>query len=398
MTLHCNFKEDKNTQCSSKKYGSYFNDAFYRLMQDRASYKNLQDICRKHEAKRGADIYRTMMEHSQRVDKTNSYFTNKGLSQDEAKAASLAISFYTGTMSGVADQGRDSRKKIEYRSKRILIDKKEEEESVETLVICNYLLRGISKISYYRGYVSRSCRLTDEELKFYIAGSVIIWSQFNGTFQGKAIRNDFDFSSRNTYFRIYSLTGRPIKTFSNFEDEDEILFLPDSTFLVLKHVVSHHGSQHTIYMRQVELGLSTSSILWVDDHIFQDNWDSIGYMIYAEAKDVTKNIRFIQKSDTNNALSFLRSPFGQRLKNQHTFRIVSDMYRANEQSARNAGARFIKSVRMLGFNNECMLFVVDQHNAEQLINAELTPGERQHVHITTNEHDLKKFIAFDSRS
>ncbi|CAF1388007.1 unnamed protein product [Rotaria sp. Silwood1] len=398
MTLHCNFKEeDTNTLCPPTKYESYFNAAFYNLMKDKASYEKLQEICRNNEAKRGADIYRAMTEHSQRVDETSSYFTDHGLSQDEAKAASLAISFYTGTKSGVIDQGRDHGKQIQYRTQKILIDKKEEEEPIETFIICNYLLRGISKISYYRGYVSRSCRLTDEELKFYTAGSVIIWSQFNGTFKGKRILDSFDFSTRNTFFRIYSLTGRPINTFSNFDDEDEILFLPDSTFLVLKHVVSHHGSQHTIYMRQVELGLSTSSILWVDDQIFQDNWNNTGYMIYAETKDMKKNIRFIQKSNTNNALSFLRSPFGQLLKNRYTFRIVTDMHRGNEQPAPNAGARFIKNLRMLGFNNACMLFVGNKQNAEQLISTELTPEEREHIKITTNEDELKNFIDFDSR-
>ncbi|CAF3891669.1 unnamed protein product [Rotaria sp. Silwood1] len=150
-------------------------------------------------------------------------------------------------------------------------------------------------------------------------------------------------------------------------------------------------------MRQVELGLSTSSILWVDDQIFQDNWNNTGYMIYAETKDMKKNIRFIQKSNTNNALSFLRSPFGQLLKNRYTFRIVTDMHRGNEQPAHNAGARFIKNLRMLGFNNACMLFVGNKQNAEQLISTELTPEEREHIKITTNEDELKNFIDFDSR-
>jgi hypothetical protein len=67
------------------------------------------------------------------------------------------------------------------------------------------------------------------------------------------------------------------------------------TFLFLKHVLSHHGRQHTLYMCEVEVGLSTSSVLWVDDQIFNDNWDNTKYMIDAEAKDPKKSIHLFKE-------------------------------------------------------------------------------------------------------
>ncbi|CAF1093661.1 unnamed protein product [Rotaria sordida] len=397
MTLHYTFKEENTfVQSEHTKYESYFNSDFYDLMKDKASYEKLEEICRNYETIKSANVDQAMVEHNQRVAKTNSYFIGKGSSQNEAKAAALALSFYTGTKSGISNQDASNKTNIEYRSQRVVIDKPREEKPIEKLIICNYLLRALSKIPYYRGYVTRACSLKDDVLKLYMPGSLIIWTQFNGTFKGKSVLNDFDFVHRNTFFKIYSLTGRPIKTFSNYEDEDEILFLPDSTFLVLKHVASHHGTQHTLYMRQVELGLSTSSILWVDDRIFKDDWNNEEYMTYAEAKDLKKNIRFIQKSNTDNALSFLRSPFGQRLKNRDTFRIVTDMGRDNEQPAYNAGARFIKGIRMLGFNNQCLVFVGNKERTEKIINTELDAHERQFTKVAVSSDDLKSFISFES--
>jgi hypothetical protein len=66
------------------------------------------------------------------------------------------------------------------------------------------------------------------------------------------------------------------------------------TFLFLKHVLSHHGRQHTLYMCEVEVGRSTPSVLWVDDQIFNDNWDNIKYMINAEAKDPKKSTSLLK--------------------------------------------------------------------------------------------------------
>jgi len=58
--------------------------------------------------------------------------------------------------------------------------------------------------------------------------------------------------------------------------------------------------------------------------------------------DATKNVRFITKTNTNLAIAFLKSCFGQRLKSMKYFRIISDMSRDNEKDSGNAGANFMK--------------------------------------------------------
>ncbi|CAF1573273.1 unnamed protein product, partial [Rotaria sordida] len=115
-------------------------------------------------------------------------------------------------------------------------------------------VKALSHIPYYWGYVTRACQLKDDELQLYTTGALITWIQFSSSKKGKKVATNADFAGRNTFFKIYSLTGRPIQQFSNYPEEDEVLFLPHSTFLIFKHTISHHGTQHTIYMRQVELG------------------------------------------------------------------------------------------------------------------------------------------------
>jgi hypothetical protein len=66
-------------------------------------------------------------------------------------------------------------------------------------------------------------------------GCLITWIQFSSSKKGKEVKTHF--THRNTLFKIYSLTGRPIKEFSIFPGEDEVLFLPHSTFFVFKHEV-----------------------------------------------------------------------------------------------------------------------------------------------------------------
>ncbi|CAF4080948.1 unnamed protein product [Rotaria sordida] len=253
----------------------------------------------------------------------------------------------------------------------------------------------LSHIPYYWGYVTRACQLKDDELQLYTTGALITWIQFSSSKKGKKVATNADFAGRNTFFKIYSLTGRPIQQFSNYPEEDEVLFLPHSTFLIFKHTISHHGTQHTIYMRQVELGLSAWSVLWVDDNIFNSKWENKTHMEYAAAKELNKNVHFIPKSSTENALSFLRSPFGQILKNRDTFRIVTDMHRDNEQPPHNAGARLIKQIRQVGFRNPCFVFTMHKDVCDQILKNELSERERKYTTVSTGTNDLRKFVNFE---
>ena len=196
----------------------------------------------------------------------------------------------------------------------------------------------------------------------------------------------------NTHFIIYSLTGRSIRQFSIFPNEDEILFLPHSVFLVFKHLQVQN--KHYIHMRQIELGFCQLSVLWVDDHIFDEKWENKEHMEYASTRSLNNNVHFIPKSTTNDALSFLRSPFGQRLKNQSTFRIVTDMIRLNEEDSQYAGVNFIKHLRQLGFENQCLVYTFDEEKARKKVQERLTYDERRNYFISEESNLLHDFVTF----
>ena len=253
VSLRHTAKELQESRNEHFVYEDNFNSTLIDHMEERASFQKLQTICRHYETKPGANIDKIMAEHNARAAKSHSFFIQKGMSEDDALASAFAISFYTGTKSEACSRGASL---IARRANGVVVDEKTVQELNEASVILYYLVKALSHIPYYWGYVTRACQLKEDELQLYTAGALVTWIQFSSSKKGNKAATNFDFARRNTFFKIYSLTGRPIKEFSNYEEEDEVLFLPHSTFLVFKHVTTHHGTQHTIYMRQVELGLS----------------------------------------------------------------------------------------------------------------------------------------------
>ncbi|CAF3372402.1 unnamed protein product [Rotaria socialis] len=391
ITLKFNTEELTDTRRHHFVYEDHFNTALFEYMENSASFEKLKRICRKYEENSKLNVDNVMKEHTDRANKTHSYFVNKGLSEDDALASAFAIAFYTGSRSEACSRGASL---VARRANGVAVEQRTQAEMKEASIILYYLVKGLSNIPYHWGYVTRACSLKDNELKLYTPGALVTWLQFSSSKRGKDVAKGGGFENRNTQFKIYSLTGRRIQHFSNYDHEDEVLFLPHSTFLVFKHVTSFHGAQHTIYMRQVELGMSTWSVLWVDDRIFVEDWENKVHMEYAASKALNMNVHFIPKSRTDYAISFLQSPFGQHLKSKDTFRIVTDMNRENEQPVHNAGARLIKQLRQLGFQTQCMVFTSSKRKGDEIMKQELSDQELKNVIVTTSTSDLRRFVNF----
>jgi hypothetical protein len=349
------------------------------------TYDKLKQICSKYETSDG------MKQHDERVAETYEYFTERDFRKEEAQAIAFALAFYTGSKSEAINRAGSL---LARQGNGTALSQIAKGDIVDAGIILYYLVRGLSNIPYYWGEVSRACQLTDEELQCYKPGYLVTWLQFSSSKKGNTPPKHF--RNRNTFFIIYSLTGRSIRDFSNFKGEDEVLFLPHSTFIVVDHQITFQGEQHSIHMRQVELDLSQWSVLWVDDHIFDEKWENKEHMEKAAARDLNRNIHFIPKSNTSNAVSFLKSPFGQRLKNRDNFRIVSDMNRDNEHPPNTAGAQLIKRVRELGFNNKCLIFSGAKDVAHKELKKILSKREDVDVFATLKVDSLLKFICFEN--
>ena len=168
--------------------------------------------------------------------------------------------------------------------------------------------------------------------------------------------------------------------------------MPHSSFLVT-HVQRHHY-QNRIFMRQVELGLCQHTVLWVDDHIFDENWGNKPHMEKAGSLGGEVSVHFIPKVSTEAGLVFLRSAFGQRLRGKPNFRIITDMHRDNESPPENAGARFLLETRKLGFDCPCLIFTFRKEDSIRHINTLLNSRQQQNIVVTTSVGKLEAFVSF----
>ncbi|CAF3206314.1 unnamed protein product [Rotaria socialis] len=351
------------------------------------SFARLRSVCARFENAQA------MKQHDAKSRSTSAYFTkmvDRKISDDDARAFAFAIAFYSGSQSETINQGVALI--IRTTCAEDIINGTHEEIGEDAAIIMFYLARALSHITFYWGTVTRRVQLTPEEVKDYKPGALITWIQFSSSMKGEQAPKGFQ--NRNTQFTIQSLTGRSIQYFSNFPEEDEVLFLPHSSLLVKS--VDYINSVHYISMEQVELGLCKYSVLWVDDNIFDENWENKRHMEKASTAGIEVNVHFIPKSTTKSALAFLKSPFGERLKHNETFRIITGMNRHNEEPSDNAGARLLARAREMGFNSRCLVFTGNAADADRKVKQLIIDvKQRENIEITQSVNILEQFVNFN---
>ena len=227
-----------------------FGPALEQMMRagKKPSYENLIEACRAHDKEENeVEIHRV------KSNATYPYFTERGVCQDDARAYACAIAFYTGAYSAKLSMeaniiSRRLKTTQEFDSKDGTVDS-------DAAMIMYYLIKGLSHIDFYWGVVVRYVKLDDKDLKVYQPGEVITWLQFSSADKGG--KDMSHFKGRNAVFTIFSLTGRSIQHFSNCGDaEDEVLFLPHSSFLVCDVEYDKNVRQSRISLRQVRSSFS----------------------------------------------------------------------------------------------------------------------------------------------
>ena len=210
------------------------------------SFHNLVNACSKLDKAGYIELHRTKSEQ------TYTYFTERGVDEDEAQACAFAIAFYTGVYSWIVSMEANLFARRTHSDALTNVDVVKIDD--DTALIMYYLIKGLSHIQFYWGVVKRYVRLNEQELADYKPGELVTWLQFSS-----AERSDKPphwFKERNTVFTIFSLTGRNIRHFSNCaEEEDEVLFLPHSTFLVCHTEYDSTSQKHHIHLRQVNIAL-----------------------------------------------------------------------------------------------------------------------------------------------
>ena len=208
------------------------------------SFSNLVAACRKFDDEGYIQL------HLMTIEQSHKNFLKKRISEDDAKAYAFAIAFYTGAYSEMLSLNANIFARRWQRNKATNAENVQVDDNAA--MIMYYLIKGLSHINFYWGRVVRYVKLTDVELKDYKPGEILTWLQFSSSDKGddKNPKHLQYFKERNTKFIIYSLTGRSIRDYSNCsQDEDEVLFLPHSTFLICHTEVINR--KNIIYMRQV---------------------------------------------------------------------------------------------------------------------------------------------------
>lgn len=362
-------------------YEDNFKSTIATAIQNRLSFADLHRVCLKYDEK-------GMQQHEEKSEQTMQYFVDKGVPPDAAKACAFAICFYTGSNSGTINRGAST---VARRGNGEATSVLEDSEADHTGIVMYYLILGLSHIDFYWGTVTRAVNMHEDELDQYFEGVLITWIQFSSSMKGE--RPAEHFAKRNTIFTMYSLTGRGIKDFSNFPKEDEILFMPHSSFLVTH--VQRDNYQNRIFMRQIELGLCQHTVMWVDDHIFDEKCENKLHMEKAGTLGGEVSVHFIPKVNTEAAIVFLKSAFGQRLKGKPNFRIITDMHRDNESPSEDAGARFLLEVHKLEFDCPCLIFTSNKQGAVQQITRLIDARQQQNIQVTTSVKKLEKFVSFE---
>ena len=218
-----------------------FGPTLERMMKEgkQPSFRNLKEACSNYDNEKDIRI------HSAKSDVTRQYFIERGVAEDDARAYAFAIAFYTGAYSWAMSM--EANLVIRRLGKQDQLYADDAQVDINAAMIMYYLIKGLSHVDFYWGPVIRYVNLTEKDLHDYAVGEIVTWLQFSSADKGG--KDMAHFTDRNTIFSIYSLTGRSIRYFSNCADqEDEVLFLPHSSFLVC-HVEKQR--QTHIYLRQV---------------------------------------------------------------------------------------------------------------------------------------------------
>ena len=146
-------------------------------------------------------------------------------------------------------------------------------------------------------------------------------------------------------------------------------------------------------MRQIEIGLYVDNIIWVDDNIFNSDWENKQLMEIAYYN--SKILKIIPKISTETALAFIKS-FKSFINSGKTkYKIMSDMTRKNESPSKNAGARFVKYLQDYGFGNlDIMIFTSSKEFAINELK-KLKVEMRNNIKVTTNANEAIEFLISD---
>ena len=186
-----------------------------------------------------------------------------------------------------------------------------------------------------------------------------------------------------TKFIIKSKTGRLIESISVIPEEEEVLFMPGTTFFIYKTNTTIFGIDE-IYMDEVCLPFGEKKLLWVDDKPEGNK----NLMMDQEKKGIS----VFWRNSTKEALDILINEERFLLNiGFDNFKIVTDMVR-KENGGENvyAGAKLINELRRSQYFGEIAVFCHDVEMAIQ--NCQNEGVLNDSVKFFASKHELTRWV------
>ena len=319
--------------------------------------------------------------HLDIMEKKYKYMDTNNLSVEDKKACTLTLSYYTSTKENSDRIKRNTNVLI--RGQNEFTQKENWSDGSQYYPILHYLSKSLVNLPLYTGYTVCSMDIDNKEyLENYEPGTIITWLNYTSATAGKEISPYF--RNRNTLFYIYSFSARDISKFSAYSIEKETLYPPFSHFLTFKKEFKYQKT--CIYMRQIEIGLYINNIIWIDDKIFNSNWENKNLMEMAYS--IKSNLKIIPKISTDCALAFMKSFKPFLTKRPIKYKIISDMNKTNEEES----ARLVKYMQDNYFDNiEIMIFIYYPETANNELRR-LGVNINKFIKVTSSSNDVLQFL------
>jgi hypothetical protein len=108
----------------------------------------------------------------------------------------------------------------------------------------------MSKLPKFKGIVWRGVN-KDVSTAFKRGQKITWWSVSSCSKSVDIISGFLDKAPQSTLFNIECSAGKCIAEYTNYPSEDEVIFMPGTTFEVVSNPLHHHGGLHVIHLKEI---------------------------------------------------------------------------------------------------------------------------------------------------
>ncbi|KAL4473670.1 hypothetical protein ABPG74_022534 [Tetrahymena malaccensis] len=248
-------------------------------------------------------------------------------------------------------------------------------------------MKSIKYFPYYQGKAYRGIQDFSYQNFEYREGSYVTWRNVISLSKSEEQARKFS-SKEGALFEVEVISAKMIYPVSIFENEQEVLLLPFSCFLV-QSIKKQKNSPMIIKMKEVCVPRSIQVVIWVDDN------PNNNYGLANQIETQNPNVSIVFCKSTLEAERILNQFKWIAHLEKSAIRIISDMVRIEENGETNfyAGIELAELFfKKLKYNNEILIFCNNIKQASQ--NLEEKKLQNGRITITNEPDKVIKFALF----